>query len=427
MRFVADDDSTVRSLALRFLPPGQQEWRTGMVNIPVFPFKTAQAFFDQMVATTPDANTGKVDPAKMQAFSAEHPEFGAALKIVGARTVSSGFGDSTYNSLDTFTFVDVNGKSTRVRWAAFPVTVVSSTPQEPSKDTNALFDGFIRQVATRPVQWHLVITVGTPEDHTDDPTVPWPATRKQVDAGIVSLDHVSSEDGGPCIDVNYDPLVLPSGIEASDDPIPSARSAAYSRSFTLREGERTVKPPSAVTPHEYNSGGSHEHSEPKICVSRTPDSLANGGADSRHVVDWDRDGESDVQSLWNARCDSQAAGIPDSDACRYSTGYSPDHAASGVACRSRANPASRSRVVARRAVFVDVPFAASGLGNAIRRWLPNRAVRLNRADANTSEGAAPLRGSQRATHHSRVSTVPNVPAAPFGGVVPCYRAPGWCA
>ena len=61
---------------------------------------------------------------------------------------------------------------------------------------------------------------------------------------------VASEDGGPCTDVNYDPLVLPSGIEASDDPILSARSSAYARSFRLRENEQPQKPPSAVTPAE---------------------------------------------------------------------------------------------------------------------------------------------------------------------------------
>ena len=71
-----------------------------------------------------------------------------------------------------------------------------------------------------------------------------------------TIDKLSSEDhGGPCIDVNYDPMVLPTGIEPSDDPILSARSAAYSRSFTLREGERTEKPPSAVTPQEVQAGG----------------------------------------------------------------------------------------------------------------------------------------------------------------------------
>jgi catalase len=57
---------------------------------------------------------------------------------------------------------------------------------------------------------------------------------------------LQGEDTGACRDVNFDPLVLPAGIAASDDPLLSARSAAYSRSFTRREGE--TKPPSAVRP-----------------------------------------------------------------------------------------------------------------------------------------------------------------------------------
>jgi hypothetical protein len=49
---------------------------------------------------------------------------------------------------------------------------------------------------------------------------------------------------GNCRDINFDPLVLPSGTEPSDDPLLTARSAAYSESFTRREGE--TKTPSAV-------------------------------------------------------------------------------------------------------------------------------------------------------------------------------------
>lgn len=41
-----------------------------------------------------------------------------------------------------------------------------------------------------------------------------------------------------------DPLVLPDGISASDDPLLAARSAVYSRSFTRRAEE--PKTPSAV-------------------------------------------------------------------------------------------------------------------------------------------------------------------------------------
>ncbi len=101
-----------------------------------------------------------------------------------------------------------------------------------------------------------MITVGEPGDRTDDATLPWPDSRRQVDAGVVSIDHVASEDAGSaaCTDINYDPLVLPSGIEPSDDPLLSARSAAYASSFTLRAGEMQKKAPSAVTPREVKAG-----------------------------------------------------------------------------------------------------------------------------------------------------------------------------
>ena len=62
--------------------------------------------------------------------------------------------------------------------------------------------------------------------------------------GRLTIDHVESEAKGNCRDINFDPLVLPSGIAASDDPIPYARSAVYATSFRRRAGE--PKPPSAV-------------------------------------------------------------------------------------------------------------------------------------------------------------------------------------
>ena len=79
--------------------------------------------------------------------------------------------------------------------------------------------------------------------------MPWPAPdRQQVDVGTLTIDRVESEDTSPARDINFDPLVLPNGIAGSDDPLLNARSAAYSRSFTRREGEH--KTPSAVSSTE---------------------------------------------------------------------------------------------------------------------------------------------------------------------------------
>lgn len=254
MPSVPDAPDTVRSLALRFLPPGAEEWRTGMIDIPVFPVTTPQAFYDQGIAALPDPVTGKPDPSKMKTFVAAHPEFLTAVGLIKARQISSGFDNTTYNGINTFRFVNAAGAITPVRWSAVPLQPFAAPGKaaEPA-DKNAMFDALIAEVAKHPVQWRLMITAGQPTDPVT-PSLPWPADRPQVEAGIVTIDRLSSEDGGPCKDVNYDPLVLPSGIEPSDDPILSARSAAYSRSFTLRENEHAQKPPSAVTPQEVAAG-----------------------------------------------------------------------------------------------------------------------------------------------------------------------------
>lgn len=258
MPFQTDAPATVRSMALRFLPPGGEEWRTGMNNIPVFAVNSARGFYEQLLASSPDPATGKPDPAKMKAFLAAHPETGRALSLIKKRQVTSGFANSTFNSLNAFRFVDAAGASVPVRWSTVPVQPSAVESAEPSAagDKNYLFDDLIAQIAQHPQQWRLIVTIGQADDPTNDATLPWPAGRRQVDAGTVTIDHASSEDSGRCTDVNYDPLVLPSGIEPSDDPLLSARSAAYARSFTLRAEEGHEKPPSAVTAREVRAGGS---------------------------------------------------------------------------------------------------------------------------------------------------------------------------
>jgi len=251
--YAPDTAGNVRSMAILFLLPDGEEWRTGMNNIPVFVVNTPEAFHDQLVASQVDPATGKPDPATMQAFLAKHPESARAIQIIRSHPVSSGFDDSTYNSLDAFRFIDAAGNSTPVRWSMVPVQpFVEASGAEPAQpDKNYLFDALISRInqpSQQPLQWHLIVTLGQPGDSTNDATVAWPDNREHVDVGTLTIGHIESEETGACRDINYDPLVLPSGIAPSDDPLLSARSAAYSQSFTRRAGE--TKEPSAVTPAE---------------------------------------------------------------------------------------------------------------------------------------------------------------------------------
>lgn len=243
--FQADAHRSVRSLALRMLLTNGEEWRTGMNAIPVFTVNTPQAFYEQLLASKSDAVLGHPDPARMADFLARHPESARAIAIIGSEPNSSGFANSRYNSLDAFRFVAANGKTTSVRWSLVPnEAFVADDPEAHPRSPNYLFDALIAQLRQQPLQWHLMVTIAAPGDPTSDATLPWPVEREQLDVGTVTIEHAQGEDGGACRDINFDPLVLPAGIDPSDDPLLSARSAAYSRSFTLRAGE--TKPPSAV-------------------------------------------------------------------------------------------------------------------------------------------------------------------------------------
>jgi catalase len=247
MPYAADTPQTTRSLAILFKQPDGQEWRTAMINIPVFVVNTPQAFTEFLVASSPDPATGKAVPGAMNAFLAKHPETAAALQTIAKHPFSSGFGDSPYYALNAFGFVNAHGESTPVRWFVTPDPMLE-TNNAAATGKNYLFDGLIAQLHVKPLRWHLMLTIGQPGDSTADATQPWPSDRKQIDAGTLTIDTIESEETSPTRDINFDPLVLPDGISPSDDPLLSARSAAYSQSFTRREGEH--KEPSAISTAE---------------------------------------------------------------------------------------------------------------------------------------------------------------------------------
>lgn len=241
----ADMTSTPRGLGLAFSFPDGTQWRTAMLNLPVFSDNSPQGFYDRLLASKPRPDTGKPDPQAMAAFLAAHPETARAMKIIAASPPSPGFADSTFRSLNAFYFITASGTRTPVRWSLVPV---GSAPPPPTSGPNELFDALIRQIRSDPLQWKLILTLGAPSDPVDDATLPWPAERRAIDAGTLTLTSVETEAPGNARDINFDPLVLPPGIERSEDPLLSPRSAVYAASYRSRA--RETKSPPAVNVDE---------------------------------------------------------------------------------------------------------------------------------------------------------------------------------
>lgn len=232
-----DDSAPVRSFALRFALRDGEEWRTAMNSVPIFMVRTPQDLYAQLVSLRRDNVTGKADPEKVAAFMQKHPETRAFQAWTVDHPPSSGFDNAAYFSVNAFRFIDTHGAARYVRWSLIPETPYQPVSANESPDPDFLAHEFITRVERGPVRWHLIITVAKPGDPTDDATQLWPRDRERVDAGTLVIDKAQTQVDGACRDIDFDPLVLPAGIEPSSDPLLAARSAAYKVSQARRTRE----------------------------------------------------------------------------------------------------------------------------------------------------------------------------------------------
>jgi catalase len=244
--YAPDGRLAFRSLALSLTQANGEQWRMALDDTPMFLVATPQAFVDFQRATTPDPKTGKPDPARVDAYMARHPETRAFLRWQQDAPLSTSFANETFYSINAFRFIDDAGKTWMVRWSFEPETPFEAIDKATlgARPANFLFDDVMARLVRSPLRWHLIVTVAEPGDVTDDATKVWPSNRQRIDAGTLVIDRALAEENGDCRNITFDPLILPSGIAPSDDPLLPARSGAYASSLVRRDGEHGQ--PSAI-------------------------------------------------------------------------------------------------------------------------------------------------------------------------------------
>jgi len=228
-------DATVRlrGLGISIATPDGQQWRSAMIDSPVFPVATPRGFYELLLAS------GSKDPGAMKNFAAAHPEFAAFAAWATNAPWTSSYAQDRFNSLDSFIFVDNAGAEHAVRWSLLPAApVVAIAPDDLAKRGPDFLEHEITQrVAAAPQRWTMTVTLANAGDPTADPSKAWPADRRTIEVGTLIVQKIEAEADGPCREINFDPTVLPHGIQVSDDPFPAARSSAYRVSYDLRAAE----------------------------------------------------------------------------------------------------------------------------------------------------------------------------------------------
>jgi catalase len=234
----SDSAVRVRGLGLQLSTPDGDVWRAAMIDPPVFPASTPKGFYELQLAAH------SKDPDAMKAFVAGHPEFAPFAEWAKTAPWTASYAEDSYNSLNSFIFVNGSGAEHAVRWSLVPqAQVVPITKEDLAKlGPDYLSQEIAKRVANAPQRWTMVVTVADPGDPTADPTKAWPPGRRAVEVGTLVVQRIEGERDGPCREINFDPTILPKGVHVSDDPFPAARSAAYAVSYDLRTSELKYYP-----------------------------------------------------------------------------------------------------------------------------------------------------------------------------------------
>lgn len=232
----ADNAKSQRNLALQFNLPDGEQWQMGNISAPVFGASTPQQFLALVASRQPDPTTKQPDAAKIKAFNEANPEVLLQGKHFASQPVPASFASVNYWGVHGYGFVNASGAKQFGKWIFEPVNGLQGLSEDEAKAKGAsfLFDDLRQRVKDGKVAFNFNLELAQPGDKIDSATVPLPEGRKKVTLGTLKVTSVSDDATGPCLTTTYNPMIMPKGVEASADPMLSARAAPYGVSLGRR-------------------------------------------------------------------------------------------------------------------------------------------------------------------------------------------------
>jgi len=232
----ADNNASPHGIAIRFtLPDGSI---TDIVSISVngFPAATPQEFLgllNAVAASGPDAPK----PSPVEQFLGTHP---AALKFVTTpKPAPVSFATQAFFGVNAFKFTNAKGEVQYGRYRIIPSAGEQSLSAEQvaAATPNYLMEELPARLKQSPVEYKIFVQLAEKDDVLDNATVVWPDSRKLIQIGTLTLKDPVPNSQQVEKSIMFNPLLLPDGIEASNDPILRARPTAYAISFSRRVGQ----------------------------------------------------------------------------------------------------------------------------------------------------------------------------------------------
>ncbi len=229
----ASPNASPHGMAIRFkLADGSS---TDIVSLSAngFPVATPEEFLALLTAignSGPDAPK----PTPVEQFLGAHP---SALKFVQTpRPAPVSFATLKFYGINAFKFTNAAGESHYARYQIVPLAGEHALSEADAAKAGPdyLMEELPRRIAAGPVKFRLLAQLAAEGDSTDDPTAVWPADRKIIPLGTITLRSTVADQVEEQRKILYNPLALTAGIEPSADPVLLARPPAYAVSFAQR-------------------------------------------------------------------------------------------------------------------------------------------------------------------------------------------------
>ena len=236
---VHDGIANARALAVKFQLPDGKKADILALHIEGFPARTPEEFLAFLRAQLPDPATGKPAPDAVPRFLESHPATRAFIERLMRKPVPASYGRASYYAEHAFKFTAADGTSRfgRYRWIPEAGEAYLSSDDASTRSTNFLREELESRLSNGPVVFRLLLQLAGQGDPTDDVTALWPTDRPVVELGQLEVTRISPTSADDERRLVFDPTNLTDGIELSADPIPLARSAAYSISYDHRSKE----------------------------------------------------------------------------------------------------------------------------------------------------------------------------------------------
>jgi len=236
---VHDGIPNARALAVKFQLPDGKNADILALHVEGFPVRTPEEFLGFLRAQLPDLATGQPVPDAVPRFLESHPATRAFIERLTKKPVPASLGQACYYAEHAFKFTAADGSSRfgRYRWIPEAGEAYLSPDDASKRSPNFLRDELETRLKNGSVVFRLVLQLAGEADPTDDVTALWPADRPVVELGRLEITRISPTGAADERGLVFDPTRVTDGIALSADPMPPARSAAYSISYDHRSKE----------------------------------------------------------------------------------------------------------------------------------------------------------------------------------------------